>query len=111
MIRIHFIEDLSEDSAWELLESCKIARRIRHTNIARQYYTRVNAPVFKEDGSLYHTCYSAQEVLTQHPCGDRWLGDEESVRIVVKQLLLPIERLHANEIALRQVSYDNVAFD
>ena len=84
MIRIHFIEQLSEDRVWELVESGKIAQRIRHTNIARQYYTRVNAPVFKKDGSLYHTCYSAQEVLTPHPYVDRLFGEEDSVKMVMK---------------------------
>ena len=55
MIRIHFIEQkqLSDDRVWELVESGKIAQRIRHSNIVRQYYTRVNALVFKKDGSLY----------------------------------------------------------
>lgn len=84
MIRIHFIEHPSKDRVWELVESGKIAQRIRHTNIVRQYYTRVDAPVFKKNGSLYHTCYSAQEVLIPHPYVRKRLKEEDSVKIVMK---------------------------
>ena len=66
MVRLHFIEHPSKDREWELVESGKIVQRIRSQHMVRQFYTRVGAPVFKQDGRQYYTCYSAQEVLRHY---------------------------------------------